>query len=317
MRLDASGRVFLESNNFIVRNQTILITLFLSRVPNFIFRMKQLETAYKSPDGVTLYLQAWMPESPKASLLLVHGLGEHSARYEGLVQGLVGLGVAVFTFDGRGHGKSSLPKPTAYFDSYERYLEDIHALGGKVRNYTPGLPFFMFGHSMGGGLVAAYVLKYQPDVAGVILSAPAIKEAEGTPKILIALSGFLNAIAPKLNAVKLDVEGVSRIPEEVENYKNDPLIFQKSIPVRTGYEVYQMMQFIQSHANEFVQPLLILHGTADRLTNPKGSQLLFEKAQSPEKTLKIIPGGYHELLNDSDRKEVLRDILEWVGGKLG
>jgi alpha-beta hydrolase superfamily lysophospholipase len=278
--------------------------------------MKHLETEYKSPDGVKLYLQAWMPEAPRASLLLVHGLGEHSGRYESLVQGLVDLGVAVFTFDGRGHGKSSLPKPTAYFDSYERYLEDIDALAGKVKNYIPGLPFFMFGHSMGGGLVAAYVLKYQPDVAGIILSAPAIKEAEGTPKILIALSGLLNALAPKLNAVKLDIEGVSRIAEEVEKYKNDPLIFQKSIPVRTGYEVYQMMQFIQSHANDFVQPVLILHGTADRLTNPKGSELLFEKAQSQDRTLKIIPGAYHELLNDSDREEVLKVILGWLKNRI-
>lgn len=279
--------------------------------------MQHLETNYTSPDGVTLYLQAWLPEISRASLLLVHGLGEHSGRYDGLVQRLTGIGIAVFTFDGRGHGKSSLPKPTAYVDSYEKYLEDIHALVEKVNSYYPGKPFFLFGHSMGGGLVAAYILKYQPKVAGAILSAPAVKEAAGTSKILIALSGVLNALVPKLNAVKLDIEGVSRIEMEVDKYKNDPLVYTKSIPVRTGYELYQMMQFIQRNASLFDVPVLLMHGTADRLTNPKGSELLFEKAKTDAKTLQLFPGAYHELLNDTDREEVLEKTLNWLKMQLG
>lgn len=279
--------------------------------------MQHLETDYTSPDGVTLYLQAWLPETSRASLLLVHGLGEHSGRYGALVHSLTALGIAVFTFDGRGHGKSSLPKPTAYVDSYDKYLEDIHALVEKVNSYHPGKPLFLFGHSMGGGLVAAYILKYQPKLAGVILSAPAIMEAAGTSKILIALSGVLNALAPKLNAVKLDIEGISRIEMEVEKYKNDPLVYKKSIPVRTGYELYQMMQFIQKNASEFDVPLLLMHGTADRLTNPEGSELLYEKAKTHYKTLQLVPGAYHELLNDSDREKVLETILNWLEVKLG
>ncbi|HSF55484.1 MAG TPA: lysophospholipase [Algoriphagus sp.] len=278
--------------------------------------MSHFESSYTAHDGLKLYLQAWLPETPKASLLLVHGLGEHSGRYGAIVAKLNNLGVAVFTFDGRGHGKSADGKPTAYFDSYEDYLRDIDVLFGKAKNYLAGLPAFLYGHSMGGGLVAAYVLKYKPQAAGVILSSPAIKEAEGTSYLLITISGLINKLLPKYKVLKLDVAGVSRIPEEVEKYKTDPLVYQENIPARTGYELYQMMQFIQSKAESFDLPLLLIHGDADRLTNPKGSQLLAQKAKSTDKTFKIFHGGYHELINDSDREEVMKLIVDWVGERI-
>lgn len=278
--------------------------------------MKHFETSYTTHDGLKLYLQAWLPEIPKASLLLVHGLGEHSGRYGAIVAKLNDLGVAVFTFDGRGHGKSVEGKPTAYFDSFQDYLQDIDALFGKAKNYLPGLPAFLYGHSMGGGLVAAYVLKYKPKAAGVILSSPAIKEAEGTSYLLIAISGLINKLLPKYKVLKLDVAGVSRIPEEVEKYKTDSLVYQENIPARTGYELYQMMQFIQGKAESFDLPLLLIHGDADRLTNPKGSELLATKAKSADKTFRLFPGGYHELINDSDREEVMQLIVDWVGERI-
>lgn len=274
--------------------------------------MNHLETSYTSHDGLRLYLQAWMPDQPKAAILIVHGLGEHSSRYLHFVEKLKAIGVAVFTFDGRGHGKSNLPKPTAYFDSYEDYLKDIDALYGKVQNYVAGVPTFVYGHSMGGGLVAAYVLKYQPKTDGVVLSSPAIKEAEGTSKLLIAISSVISKFLPHLKALKLDANKVSRIPEEVEKYLNDPLIYTEAIPARTGYELLRVMRYIQENAAEFKSPLLLIHGSDDGLTNPKGSEILFEKAKSPDKTLKIFPGGYHELINDLDREEVMNLLVSWV-----
>jgi alpha-beta hydrolase superfamily lysophospholipase len=274
--------------------------------------MKHLETSYETHDGKKLYLQAWMCESPKASLLLVHGLGEHSSRYLHLVEKLVEMGISVFTFDGRGHGKSAEGKPDAYFDSYKDYLKDIDALFGKVKSYVPGVPAFIYGHSMGGGLVAAYVLKYKAEAAGVILSSPAIKEAEGTSKFLIAIGGIISKYFPRLKALKLDASRISRIPAEVEKYLNDPLIYTDPIPARTANELLLMMRSIQKRANEFDLPVLLIHGSADGLTNPKGSKILSEKAKSKDKTLKIFPGGYHELINDLDREEVMDVIIRWL-----
>jgi alpha-beta hydrolase superfamily lysophospholipase len=278
--------------------------------------MKHLETSYTTHDGIKLYLQAWMPENPKAGMLLVHGLGEHSGRYSQIVERLSNSGIAVFTFDGRGHGKSAEGKPTAYFDSYEDYLKDIDALFGKVKTYLPGKPSFLYGHSMGGGLIVAYVLKYRPDVTGVILSSPAIKEAEGTSDLLIKISSLINRFLPKLKVLKLDLSGLSRIPEEVEKYKSDPLVYQENIPARTGYELYQMMQLIQSQAEDFELPFLLIHGDADRLTNLKGSELFALKAKSADKTFKVFQGGFHELINDSDREEAIQLICDWVVGKV-
>lgn len=274
--------------------------------------MNHLETSYTTHDGIKLYLQAWMPDESKAAVLLVHGLGEHSSRYVHLAERLVKIGISVFTFDGRGHGKSVKGKPNAYFKSYEDYLRDIDSLFRKVKSYVPGVPTFLYGHSMGGGLVAAYVLKYQPKTAGVILSSPAIKEAEGTSQILIALSGIISKYLPKLKALKLDATKISRNPKEVEKYLNDPLVYSDAIPARTGHQLLQMMRFIQNLGRYFESPLLLVHGSADELTNPKGSEMLFKKAKSTDKTLKIFPDGFHELINDLDKEEVLELIENWL-----
>lgn len=274
--------------------------------------MKHLETTYDTHDGKKLYLQAWMSDSPKASLLLVHGLGEHSSRYVHLVEKLVEAGVSVFTFDGRGHGKSADDKPDAFFESYRDYLKDIDTLFGKVKSYVPGVPAFIYGHSMGGGMVASYVLDYKPEARGIILSSPAIKEAEGTSKFLIAMGGLMSKYFPRFKALKLDASKISRIPEEVDKYLNDPLNYTDPIPARTGNELLSMMRMIQDKASQFDLPLLIIHGSADGLTNPKGSEILADKAISSDKILKIFPGGYHELINDSDRDEVTEVILKWI-----
>lgn len=274
--------------------------------------MKHLETSHKTHDGKELYLQAWMPEAPKAALLLVHGLGEHSNRYADLAQKLVSEGISVFTFDGRGHGKSADGKPTAYFESHIDYLKDIDSLFGKVKAYSPGLPAFLYGHSMGGGLVAAYVLKYKPEAKGIILSSPAIKEAEGTSKFLMAISGFASKYFPKFKALQLDANKISRIPSEVEKYLNDPLVYTEAIPARTGYELLQVMRYIQENASKFDLPVLIIHGSEDGLTNIKGSELLAEKAISKDKTFTIFPGGYHELINDLDGEKVKETIVDWI-----
>ncbi|MHA7128142.1 alpha/beta hydrolase [Algoriphagus namhaensis] len=278
--------------------------------------MKHLETSYRAHDGQELYLQAWMPATPKAALLLVHGLGEHSSRYESLVQSIVEIGMAVFTFDGRGHGKSAQGGPTAYFESYEDYLKDIDALFGKVKSYVPGVPAFLFGHSMGGGLVAAYVLKYRPEAKGVILSSAAIKEAEGTSPLLIAGAKWISKLFPKMKVLKLDPSRISRIPEEVQKYLQDERVYSKPVPARTGYELLKMTTYIQEHAGEFQLPVLLIHGTEDLLTNPKGSQILAEKAASSDKTLRLFEGGYHELLNDLDQEEVLDVICKWIQDRI-
>jgi alpha-beta hydrolase superfamily lysophospholipase len=279
--------------------------------------MKHLETSYTSQDGIKLYLQGWMPEKTDASILIVHGLGEHSSRYAHLAKKLVESNIAVFTFDGRGHGKSSLPKPTAYFSDYEDYLKDIDALFGKVKDYVPNVPKFIFGHSMGGGLVAAYTLKYKPQADGIILSAAALKPADNISKALIAISSIVSKIAPKLKVLKLDSSMISHDPLEVKKYNEDPLVYSEAIPARTGYELLRMIREIELKSTEFQYPVLMMHGTGDQLTNPKGTEEFFRNIASKDKTFHRYPDLYHELINEIEKEEIMGDILKWILERVG
>ncbi len=274
--------------------------------------MKHLETGYTSPDGIELYLQAWMPEQPKAAILLVHGLAEHSGRYAHFAEKLVENQISVFTFDGRGHGKSSRPLPTAYFENYKDYLRDIDALVEKVKKYSPGIPAFIFGHSMGGGMVVSYALHYRPEVSGFILSGALLKPAENTSKILIAASAFISKYAPKLKVLKLVSNLISHDQDEVRKYNEDPLVYHEAVPAGTGYQLLEMMKEIEGKVEDFNFPVLIMHGADDLLTNPKGSKILQEKAASTDKTLKIYPGLYHELLNEVEKEKIMEEIVNWI-----
>lgn len=274
--------------------------------------MSHLETEYTTHDGIKLFLQAWMPERAVASILIVHGLGEHSSRYAHLADALVKKNVAVFTFDGRGHGKSSLPKPTAYFSDYKDYLQDIDSLFEKVNNYFPSVPAFIFGHSMGGGLVAAYMLAYQSKAAGVILSAPAMKPDDNVSPLLLKLSALISAVFPRLKVLKLDATKISHDTVEVEKYKSDPLVYSQAIPARTAYQILRVIKYIESNSKEFHLPVLLLHGTGDELTNPKGTEKFFRAISSENKTFHRYPDLYHELINEPEKDSIIADILEWV-----
>lgn len=277
--------------------------------------MKHFETEYTAHDKYRLYLQAWLPEQPKASLLLVHGLAEHSGRYAHLAKKLVEAGVAVFSFDGRGHGKSAKTYPTAYFGNYQDYLKDIDALFQKVKAYYPGIPNFIFGHSMGGGMVAAYALHYSPDADGIMLSAPALQPSDDISKFLIGVSGILSKIAPKLKVLKLDSRKVSRDPKVVEKYDTDPLVYHGPVPARTGHELLRMMQGIKEKVAAFQYPVLLLHGSKDQLTDPKGTEFFFRNIASEDKTFHRYPGLFHELINEPEKETVMNDILQWLKEK--
>ncbi|MFC0654675.1 alpha/beta hydrolase [Mongoliitalea lutea] len=278
--------------------------------------MKHLETSYQTHDGLTLSLQAWIPdEEARASILLVHGLGEHSSRYSHLAEKLVNEGVSVFTFDGRGHGKS-VSKPTAFFERYEDYLKDIDALYEKIKNYVPQKPSFIFGHSMGGGLVAAYALSFSPNTDGVLLSAPALKPDPKVSPLLIGISSIVSMVAPKLKVLKLDATKISRDEREVQKYKMDPLVYQGAIPARTGSELLKMMQSIREKSTNFKYPILLMHGTNDQMTNPLGTEEFFRSIQSKDKTFHRYEGLYHELINELEKESVIQDIVDWLNERI-
>jgi alpha-beta hydrolase superfamily lysophospholipase len=258
-----------------------------------------------------LYERWWRPQpEPKAGIVLVHGLAEHSGRYVSTVQHLARHGYAVDAFDLRGHGKSSgVP---LYVRSFDEYLDDLDVFLDRVRARLPGRPLFLLGHSMGGVIAVLYAIDREPRVRGVVLSAPAVQLSnEGSPllqKAAAAIARFL----PKLNTIKIDRNFISRDPAVVAAYDNDPMIYRKGILLKTGSELVRAGRSIREQPIRFSLPVLILQGTGDRITEPEGARRLYDSVASADRTLKLYEGLYHEIMNEPEKEQVLQDIVEWL-----
>jgi acylglycerol lipase len=266
---------------------------------------------FKAADGLSLFEQWWETETgPKAAVAIVHGLAEHSSRYVHVAEHLARGGYAVDTFDLRGHGRSEGRR--AFIRSFDEFLADLDLFLGRVRARHRRTPVFLLGHSMGGGITPLFVITRKPEIRGLILSAGALKISDDISPLLIRMSGIVGRILPKLPTIKLDSSAISRDPEVVKHYDNDPLNYRGGTPARTGAEIVRATRRIQAQMEAITLPLLILHGTADRLTDIEGSKQLYARAGSSDKTLKLYDGLYHEILNEPEKARVLEDIVHWL-----
>lgn len=279
--------------------------------------MPHSESSYTTHDGKKLFTQQWQPEeAPKAAVFLIHGLAEHSGRYAHLAAKLNRAGYAVYAFDGRGHGRSAQPRPDAYYARIDDYLRDIDGLFLQMKAEIRDLPCFIFGHSMGGGLAVHYALQYRPEVDGILLSGAALAPGEDVSPFLVRIASILSALAPRFKALDLESKALTHDLEIVAEYDRDPLVYSEKIPARTGAEMLRMIRYIEPRMEQFDYPVLIMHGTADRLSNPAGSEMLYEKARSDDKTLKLYEGLFHELVNELEREKVMEDMIAWMNERL-
>ncbi|NQV15533.1 alpha/beta hydrolase [bacterium] len=268
------------------------------------------ETTFTTPDHFTIFEQTWTTENAKGVVLITHGVAEHSGRYSHVAQSLSDAGYTVIAFDLRGHGKSSGKRN--YIKSFQEHLNDLGEVLSRARNNHPGLPIFLFGHSMGGGIVTLFTIERKPNIKGVILSGPAVKVSDEISPMLQKISGLISAILPKLPVVKLKSADISRDPKVVEDYDSDPLNYRGSILARTGAEMLNSTKKISSQAASITLPILIMHGTSDKLADVSGSEMLFDKVSSDDKTLKLYDGLYHEILNEPEREHIKRDMIQWL-----
>lgn len=268
----------------------------------------------QSVTGVRLFEQEWLVEQPKANFLLVHGLGEHCARYAETAAFFNAQGYNIYTYDHIGHGNS--PGKRAYVADIDFLKDDLIQKIKLIREASPNLPLFALGHSMGGGVLAYALASGNLDIDGAILSAAALKPGDDIPAFLVKIAGFLGKVAPKLPTVQLEVTALSRDPKVIEAYEADPLVFHKKVPARTGAQIFRAMKFIQENADKIRKPILILHGTADRLTNVEGSKELNHKLGAEDKTFKLYEGFYHEIMKEPGKEQVLEDIAEWLNARV-
>lgn len=270
------------------------------------------DDTFTTADGVRLFERRWLPEgAPKAALAIVHGYAEHSGRYAYVGEALAARGYAVHAVDLRGHGRSEGPR--AFVRSFDAYLADLRAFLDRVRTTTPAVPVFLLGHSMGGTIVALAAVADRPAVEGILLSGPVT--VRNAPRLFERVINVIARVAPMLPLTKLSAGAVSRDPEVVRRYDEDPLVYRGRMRVGLLAAMLRAARRVDERIGTMSLPVLFMHGTADQLTTPEGSRDLYERAASSDKTLKLYDGLYHEILNEPERDEVIADIAAWLAAR--
>ncbi len=260
-----------------------------------------------------IYWQAWLPEGePRAVVLIAHGGAEHGGRYAWTAEQLSERSHAVYAIDHRGHGRSDGPR--AYVDRLDNAVADLHELSELAAERHPSAPLVLLGHSMGGLIALCYALRYQDELTGLVLSSPlAVLEANPATR---AVSRVLSAVAPRLPVYKIDGATVSRDPEVVRAYDDDPLNHRGRLPARTIGELARAVFGLPDRLPELRLPILTMSGSGDRLVDPAGSALVEERAGSEDLTRLSYDGLYHELLNEPERERVLADVAGWIDARV-
>jgi acylglycerol lipase len=278
--------------------------------------MNHIEGNFHGVRNTEIYYQAWLPGGEaKAVLLFVHGMGSHSGRYSNIVDPLVPRGIAVYGFDQIGHGKSSGERGTV--KRFEDFTDTLAVYREKIKSEQTGKPVFLFGHSLGGLIAADYLLDHQADFRGAILSAPAVKVGENISPARILIGRILSVIAPRAGVMRLDPAGLSHDPAVVEAYLRDPLVFHGRIPARLAAEMLKAMRRVAAEAHRITLPLLTFQGGAEKTVNSGGARMLYERAGSVDKSIKIYEGLYHETFNEPERARVLEDMRDWLEAQIG
>ena len=266
----------------------------------------------ETKDGLRLFEKCERPKNgARAVVVIVHGYGEHSGRYGHVVRRLVNAGYAVYAFDLRGHGRS--PGARAFVRSFSEYLSDLEVYLTCVSEREPGKPIFILGHSLGGTIAALFAIDKKPGISGLILSAPLIKLPGNISPLFIRLVSLIGRILPKLPIEnKVPPTLLSYDPKTVEDYKNDPLVYRGGMPAGSARAISCALKRIQNGMAGISLPLLIMHGTDDRLADVSGSKELYKRARSTDKTLRLYDGFYHEILNEPGKEKPLNEIITWL-----
>ncbi|KAG0041151.1 hypothetical protein BGZ83_002238 [Gryganskiella cystojenkinii] len=278
-----------------------------------------------SEDGHEIFTKTWYAVgTPVASIVFIHGLGEHCVRYDHVFEEFNKAGFQVSAFDQRGFGETGKKSKTlGSTGGYAKAIPDITA--ALKRGKIEGLPLFLMGHSYGGSLVLNYdcIGPLRKELSGVIASAPLVLASPPTRpnKLTVALAGVVSTVLPSFQIpVALSSHYVSRDKQEVAKYDSDPLVH--------GYGTVKGMHDLLTNGEKLLTtrykeisenvPLLICHGTADGLTCYKASKEFFDKTQIKDKEFKTWPDFYHELHNEpeDDRKEVIAFYVQWIRAHL-
>ncbi|CAG9173892.1 Monoacylglycerol lipase [Cupriavidus laharis] len=273
-----------------------------------------VESRQRMRDGTELLLRTWEPDprtcpEPLGCVLLVHGLAEHSGRYQHVVEVLCGLGLRVRAYDQRGHGASGGARMVAeHPDAYLDDLAEIYDAAVRVWNELP----ILLGHSMGGLVAARFATARVRPVRALVLSSPAL--ALRLSPAMLTLHRVLLTLAPRLRVPNpIDARLLSHDAQVVARYRSDPLV-QTTITAGVLESFIRGMAQAQADAPRLEAPMLMLVGGADRIVDPAGSRTFFDNAPADLRDVVWFDHGYHEIFNEAEplRSEVFAALTDWL-----
>jgi acylglycerol lipase len=257
------------------------------------------------------YGQYWSVDAPVGVVAIVHGMGEYSGRYGTFVApALNKAGYSVIAFDHFGHGHTKGKR--GHCPSYDAVLDSVDTLLSKSAEFFGNqLPVFLYGHSMGGNVVANYILKRNNNLKGAIITSPLFRLAFTPPAWKLTLGGLMKNIYPAFTErTGLDPHAISKDKEVVKQYIADPLIHDK-ISVNFSLPFFETGEWAIANAGNLNLPTLLAHGTADAITSHKGSEA-FAANSNHHLTLHLAEGGFHELHNDPEKEQFMQTIINWL-----
>ena len=262
-----------------------------------------------------LYFRHWPAEgNAKAVVLLVHGLGEHCQRYEHLAQHLNQAGYALSSMDLPCHGKSDGIR--GHVDTFDTFQNAALELYKKTQESNPSTPIFLLGHSMGGLIAARLLLNHQGKLKGALLSGAAIQSPQEPPAWQVSLIKLIAKLFPKAPMLAIDASAVSRDPKVVEKYMADPLVSKAKLSAQFLVSMTGAMQECIDQASTISLPLMIMHGSADVMTAPQGSQLLHDSVVSSDKKITIYDGLFHEIFNEPEGESIFTEMVSWMDARI-
>jgi alpha-beta hydrolase superfamily lysophospholipase len=271
------------------------------------------EATFEGVGGVKIFTRSWQPQDKtRGAVIIVPGFNSHSGQYLWVGEQFAAKGLAAYAIDLRGRGRSEGER--YYVEKMEDYTDDVATLVRTAKSENPGLPVFVLGHSAGGVVSCVYALDHQSEIDGLICESFAYDLP--VPGFVLSLLKGFDHIAPHAHVYTLKNENFSRDPLVVDAMNNDPLIKGESEATQTAKVMIDAASRLHREFPLIKLPVLILHGTDDKATNPSGSQFFYDTTGSTDKTLKLYEGHYHDLLNDLDKEIVMADIIDWIDARV-